>query len=87
MEEHKAIRKTRVGKVLSNKMDKTVVVMVERLIQDSKYRKFVRRRNRFKAHDDQNVCSVGDRVLIEESRPISKDKRWIVVKILGKAAV
>ncbi len=87
MEEHKSTGKTRVGKVMSNKMDKTVVVMVERLIQDTKYRKFVRRRNTFKAHDAQNACSVGDRVLIEESRPISKDKRWLVVKILDKAAV
>jgi small subunit ribosomal protein S17 len=87
MEERKSIRKTRVGKVLSNKMDKTVVVMVERLIQDKMYRKFVRRRNKFKAHDAQNACSVGDRVLIEESRPISKEKRWLVVKVLEKAAV
>lgn len=87
MEENKSNRKTRVGTVLSNKMDKTVVVMVERLIQDSKYRKFVRRRNSFKAHDPQNACSAGDRVLIEESRPISKGKRWLVVKILEKAAI
>ncbi|MEN6438718.1 MAG: 30S ribosomal protein S17 [Syntrophobacter sp.] len=87
MEEQKTLRKTRVGTVMTNKMDKTVVVMVERLIQDSKYRKFVRRRNTFKAHDAQNACSVGDRVLIEESRPISKEKRWLVVKILEKAAV
>ena len=87
MEQQESSRKTRVGKVMSNKMDKTVVVKVERLIQDAKYRKFVRRRNTFKAHDAQNVCSVGDRVLIEESRPISKDKRWLVIKILEKAAV
>lgn len=87
MEEQKTLRKTRIGTVMTNKMDKTVVVMVERLIQDSKYRKFVRRRNTFKAHDAQNACSVGDRVLIEESRPISKEKRWLVVKILEKAAV
>lgn len=87
MEEAKSTRKTRVGKVMSNKMDKTVVVMVERLIQDTKYRKFVRRRNTFKAHDPENGCSIGDRVLIEESRPLSKEKRWLVVKILGKAAV
>jgi small subunit ribosomal protein S17 len=86
MEEQKSTRKTRVGKVMSNKMDKTVVVMVERLIQDAKYRKFVRRRNTFKAHDPQNACTVGDQVLIEESRPISKDKRWLVVKVLEKAA-
>jgi len=86
MEEQQSTRKTRVGTVMSNKMDKTVVVMVERLIQDTKYRKHVRRRNTFKAHDPQNACSVGDHVLIEESRPISKQKRWLVVKILEKAA-
>ena len=60
MEEKKATRKSWVGKVMSNKMDKTVVVMVERLIQEAKYRKYVRRRNTFKAHDEQNACSVGD---------------------------
>jgi small subunit ribosomal protein S17 len=87
MEERKSTRKTRVGTVMSNKMDKTVVVMVERLIQNIKYRKYVRRRNTFKAHDDQNACSIGDRVLIEESRPLSKQKRWLVVKVLEKAAV
>lgn len=87
MEEQKSLRKTRVGTVMSSKMDKTVVVRVERLIQNKMYRKFVRRRNNFKAHDAQNACSVGDRVLIEESRPISKDKRWLVVKILDKAAI
>ena len=86
MEEQKSTRKTRVGLIMSNKMDKTVVVMVERLIQDTKYRKYVRRRNTFKAHDPQNACSVGDHVLIEESRPISKEKRWLVVKVLEKAA-
>jgi small subunit ribosomal protein S17 len=87
MEERKSTRKTRVGTVMSNKLDKTVVVMVERLIQNTKYRKYVRRRNTFKAHDDQNACSIGDRVLIEESRPLSKQKRWLVVKVLEKAAV
>jgi small subunit ribosomal protein S17 len=87
MEERKAIKKTRVGVVMSDKMDKTVVVRVERLIQHPIYRKFIRRQNKFKAHDPQNSCSIGDRVLIEESRPISKDKRWVVVEILQKAAV
>ena len=87
MEEQKTARKTRVGTVVSNKMDKTIVVHVERLIQHHMYRKFIRRRNTFKAHDAQNVCRIGDRVLIEESRPISKDKRWVVVKVLDKAAV
>jgi small subunit ribosomal protein S17 len=87
MEERKSTKKTRVGVVTSNKMDKTVVVRVERLIQHSVYRKLIRRQNKFKAHDPQNGCNIGDRVLIEESRPISKDKRWVVVQVLEKAAV
>lgn len=82
-----ARKKKRIGTVITNKMDKTVVVAVERLINHSQYRKFVRRRNKFKAHDAQNACRVGDRVVIEESRPISKDKRWIVLEILEKSAV
>ncbi|NLI33177.1 MAG: 30S ribosomal protein S17 [Deltaproteobacteria bacterium] len=87
MEEKKSTRKTRVGTVMSNKMEKTVVVVVERLVHHPKYRKFVRRRNKFKAHDAHSACGVGDRVLIEESRPLSKDKRWVVVKVLEKAAI
>jgi small subunit ribosomal protein S17 len=88
MEEQKTSRKkTRVGTVKSNKMDKTVVVAVERLVQHPKYRKFIQRRNTFAAHDAENACNVGDRVLIEESRPLSKTKRWVVVKILEKAAI
>lgn len=87
MEETKSAKKTRVGTVVSNKMDKTVVVAVERLIHHGQYRKYIRRQNKFKAHDAQNVCQVGDRVLIEEGRPISKDKRWVVVEILHKAAI
>ncbi len=87
MEQQTVNRKKRVGLVTSNKMDKTVVVQVERLVTHPMYKKFVRRRNKFKAHDAQNACQIGDRVLIEESRPLSKDKRWVVVKILAKAAV
>ena len=87
MEEQKSAKKTRVGIVTSNKMDKTVVVSVDRLIHHQKYRKFIRRQNKFKAHDAHNACQIGDRVLIEESRPLSKDKRWVVVKILEKAAL
>jgi len=87
MEEQKSARKTRVGTVVSNKMDKTIVVRVERLIHHQMYRKYIRRGNNFKAHDPQNVCQAGDRVLIEESRPISKDKRWVVIKVLDKAVV
>ena len=87
MEEQKSGRKTRVGTVMTNAMDKTVVVIVERLINHPKYRKFIRRRNKFKAHDAQNTCQVGDKVLIEESRPLSKTKRWVVVRVLEKAAI
>ncbi len=87
MEEQKSGRKTRVGRVLSDKMDKTVVVVVERLVHHSQYHKFIKRQNKFKAHDAQNVCKTGDQVLIEESRPISKEKRWVVVKVLGKEAM
>jgi small subunit ribosomal protein S17 len=86
MEVKKVKKKTRVGTVVSNKMDKTVVVTVERLIQHQQYRKLIRRSNRFKAHDEANACNIGDKVLIAESRPLSKDKRWVVLDILQKAA-
>jgi small subunit ribosomal protein S17 len=87
MEGQKSGRKTRVGTVISDKMDKTVVVRVERLVHHSKYHKFIRRQNKFQAHDAHNACQVGDRVLIEESRPLSKTKRWVVVKTLDKAVM
>ncbi len=69
-------RRTMVGTVVSNQMDKTVVVRVERLVQDDRYKKYVRRYSRFMAHDEANACDVGDRVQIVEHRPISKRKRW-----------
>lgn len=87
MEKKGSNTKTRVGTVTSNKMDKTVVVSVDRLVRHPMYRKFIRRRNKFAAHDAHNECQVGDRVLIEESRPLSKTKRWVVVKVLEKATV
>ena len=87
MEGQKSGRKTRVGTVISNKMDKTVVVMVERLVNHPKYHKFIRRQNKFKAHDAHNACQVGDRVLIEESRPLSKTKRWVVVRSSEQAVM
>lgn len=87
MENQKSLRKTRVGTVVSNKMEQTVVVSVERLIRHPMYHKYVRRRNKFQAHDAQNLCQPGDRVLIEESRPLSKSKRWVVVRVLEKAVV
>lgn len=87
MEETKSGKKVRVGTVVSNKMDKTVVVAVERLIHHGQYRKYISRRAKFKAHDGENTCRIGDRVLIQESRPLSKDKRWVVLEILQKAAL
>ena len=80
------MRRTLVGTVISNKMDKTVVVRVERLVQDPQYKKYVRRYSRFMAHDEANDCSVGDRVQIIEHRPLSKNKRWKVQATLVKAA-
>jgi small subunit ribosomal protein S17 len=79
------IRKTEVGKVVSNKMDKTVVVAVEDSVKHPIYKKIVKRTVRLKAHDEKNECSVGDRVRVMETRPLSKDKRWRLVKILEKA--
>lgn len=76
-------RKVREGVVVSDKMDKTVVVVVERLVRHAQYRKYRRRRERYKAHDEQNKCRVGDRVRIVESRPLSAQKRWAVQAILG----
>ena len=73
------------GVVVSDKMEKTVVVSVERMVMHSKYRKFLKRRTKVKAHDETNECHVGDRVLIVESRPLSRDKRWRVSQVLQKA--
>jgi small subunit ribosomal protein S17 len=87
MEVQKSGRKTRVGMVTSNKMHKTVVVRVERLVHHPKYHKLIRRQNKFTAHDAHNACQIGDRVLIEESRPLSKTKRWVVVRTLEKAVM
>jgi small subunit ribosomal protein S17 len=74
-----------VGTVVSAKMDKTVIVQVERLIKHQLYKKYVRRRAKFSAHDERNSCSTGDKVLITESRPLSKTKKWRVSQILEKA--
>lgn len=74
-----------VGTVVSNKMDKTVVILVERLVQHPLYQKYVRRRARFSAHDEGNVCNIGDKVTITESRPLSRTKRWRVSGVLEKA--
>ncbi|MFO7930946.1 MAG: 30S ribosomal protein S17 [Thermodesulfobacteriota bacterium] len=73
------------GRVLSNKMDKTVTVQVERLVTHPVYKKYIRRRSKYAAHDEQNTCGIGDRVLITESKPMSRRKRWRVSRILEKA--
>ena len=78
-------RKTRVGKVVSDKMDKTVVVIVEDRVAHKTYKKIIGRTYRLKAHDENNECGVGDRVRVMETRPLSKDKRWRVVEIVEKA--
>ncbi len=77
-------RKTREGVVVSDKMDKTVVVQVERLVRHQRYQKYRRRRARYKAHDETNRCRVGDRVRIVETRPLSAHKRWAVLAVLGR---
>jgi small subunit ribosomal protein S17 len=78
-------RKIRIGKVVSDKMEKTVVVSVERLVQHSLYNKAVKQTEKFKAHDENNESHIGDTVKIMETRPLSKDKRWRVVEIIEKA--
>ena len=78
-------RKTRVGKVVSDKMDKTVVVIVEDRIAHKTYKKIIGRTYRLKAHDENNECGVGDIVRVMETRPLSKDKRWRLVEIIEKA--
>ncbi len=82
----RGIRRTLEGTVVSDKMDKTVVVRVERLVRDPQYHKYVRRYSKFMAHDESNECSLGDRVRIIEHRPISKRKRWKVQAMVVKAA-
>jgi small subunit ribosomal protein S17 len=80
-------RKTRVGVVVSDKMDKTVVVSITRRFMHTKYKKYVKTRTRFKVHDPNSEAKTGDRVLIEETRPLSKDKRWKLKEIVEKAPV
>ena len=80
-----ASRKTRVGKVVSDKMDKTIVVAVEDRVAHPLYKKIVKRTYKLKAHDEHNECGIGDRVRVMETRPLSKDKRWRLVEIIEKA--
>jgi small subunit ribosomal protein S17 len=80
-------RKTQVGIVSSDKMDKTVVVKVEQIVKHPVYKKYMKRNVKFKAHDAENSCAIGDKVLIVESRPLSRDKRWKVREILEKNVI
>ena len=82
---NRGMRRTLEGTVVSNQNDKTVVVQVERLVQDPRYKKYVRRYSKFMAHDESNACDIGDRVRIIEHRPISKRKRWKVQATVSKA--
>ena len=79
------MRKTLIGKVVSDKMDKTVVIAVEDSVKHKLYSKVIKRTYKLKAHDELNACGVGDRVKVMETRPLSKDKRWRVVEIIEKA--
>ena len=79
------LRKTEVGRVVSNKMDKTVVVAIEDSVKHPLYKKIIKRTVRLKAHDENNECTIGDRVRVMETRPLSKEKRWRLVEIIEKA--
>ena len=78
-------RKTRIGKVVSDKMDKTIVVAIEDSVKHPLYNKVIKRTYKLKAHDENNECNIGDRVKVMETRPLSKDKRWRLVEIVEKA--
>ena len=85
MADERNLRKTRVGKVVSNKMDKTIVVAIVDSVQHPLYKKIIKRTIKLKAHDENNTCNIGDRVEIMETRPISKDKRWRLVRVIEQA--
>lgn len=85
--EERGNRKTREGTVVSDRMEKTIVVAVERRVQHPTYKKFVRKRMKYKAHDGDNTARIGDRVLIEETRPLSREKRWKLKEIVRRAPV
>ena len=81
----RGLRKVRIGQVVSDKMDKTIVVKVEDFVRHPIYGKRVKRTKKFKAHDENNVCGIGDKVKIMETKPLSKDKRWRLVDVIEKA--
>ncbi|RCX12784.1 SSU ribosomal protein S17P [Anaerobacterium chartisolvens] len=82
--EQRNLRKTRVGKVVSNKMDKTIVVAIENSVKHPLYGKIVKRTYKLKAHDENNECQIGDKVKVMETRPLSKEKRWRLVEVVEK---
>jgi len=83
--EQRGMRKVLTGKVVSDKMEKTVVVAVETLVRHPMYQRIIRRTRKFKAHDEENSCRIGDKVKVMETRPLSKEKRWRVIEILERA--
>jgi small subunit ribosomal protein S17 len=85
MEETRNLRKERIGVVTSNKMEKTITVIVERKVKHPMYGKFIGKSNKFSAHDEKNDCGIGDTVKIMETRPLSKNKRWRLVEIIERA--
>jgi small subunit ribosomal protein S17 len=87
MTETRGKRRELLGKVVSNKMEKTVVVVVERRIKHARYKKYLLRRTRYKAHDEENTCNVGDMVVLRETRPMSKEKRWCIASITNRATI
>jgi len=82
--EKRNLRKERIGVVVSNKMDKSIVIAVKRKVKHPIYGKFVNKTTKFMAHDEENTCNEGDTVLIQESKPISRDKRWTLVKVIER---
>ena len=85
MTENRAVRKTRIGQVVSDKMDKTIVVAIEDSVRHPLYKKTMKRTYKLKAHDEHNECGIGDTVEVMETRPLSKDKRWRLIRIIEKA--
>ena len=85
MTENRAFRKTRIGQVVSDKMDKTIVVAIEDSVAHPLYKKTMKRTYKLKAHDENNTCNIGDTVKVMETRPLSKDKRWRLVEVIERA--
>ena len=85
MNEEGKVERSLMGRVVSNKMDKSIVVLMERQVQHPVYGKFIKRSKKYHVHDENNECKIGDKVLLMETRPLSKDKRWRVVEIIEKA--